>query len=156
VVPPDRVGRGRALVTDEIPLLQEQRPDIGEKELRVEEVEPVDVPDPLLGIDEVDAQAMRQGIPGLGTGRAGHDLTVAGEDRRQGPVGGRGQAVPFARPRHWRMQIAAGRLAMGNAKVAAIAEEVGYDSEPAFSRAFKRLMGVSPAAWRRARVGGVA
>jgi AraC-like DNA-binding protein len=57
---------------------------------------------------------------------------------------------------HWRMQIAAGRLAMGNAKVAAIAEEVGYDSEPAFSRAFKRLMGVSPAAWRRARVGGVA
>jgi AraC-like DNA-binding protein len=57
---------------------------------------------------------------------------------------------------HWRMQLAAGRLAMGNTKVAAIAEEVGYDSEPAFSRAFKRLMGVSPAAWRRARVGGLA
>src|SRR5262249_14589849 len=58
----------------------------------------------------------------------------------------------------WRMQLAAGRLAAGNAKVAAIAEEVGYDSEPAFSRAFKRLMGVSPAAWRRARaeVGSVA
>ena len=58
----------------------------------------------------------------------------------------------------WRMQLAARRLATGNAKVAAIAEEVGYDSEPAFSRAFKRLMGVSPAAWRRARVeaGGVA
>jgi AraC-like DNA-binding protein len=33
--------------------------------------------------------------------------------------------------------------------VAAIAEEVGYESEAAFSRAFKRLMGVSPAAWRR-------
>ncbi len=53
----------------------------------------------------------------------------------------------------WRMQLAAGRLATGNAKVAAIAEEVGYESEPAFSRAFKRLMGVSPAAWRRAREG---
>jgi AraC-like DNA-binding protein len=53
----------------------------------------------------------------------------------------------------WRMQLAAGRLAAGNAKVAAIAEEVGYESEPAFSRAFKRLMGVSPAAWRRAREG---
>jgi AraC-like DNA-binding protein len=52
---------------------------------------------------------------------------------------------------HWRMQLAAGRLAAGHAKVAAVAEEVGYDSEPAFSRAFKRLMGVSPAAWRRAR-----
>ena len=44
----------------------------------------------------------------------------------------------------------------GHAKVATIAEEVGYDSEAAFSRAFKRLMGVSPAAWRRARVGGLA
>ena len=58
----------------------------------------------------------------------------------------------------WRMQLAAGRLAAGNAKVAAIAEEVGYDSEVAFSRAFKRLMGVAPAAWRRARerAGGTA
>jgi AraC-like DNA-binding protein len=52
----------------------------------------------------------------------------------------------------WRMQLAAGRLATGNAKVAAIAEEVGYESEAAFSRAFKRLMGVSPAAWRRGRL----
>ncbi len=49
----------------------------------------------------------------------------------------------------WRMQPAATRLAAGNAKVATIAEEVGYESEAAFSRAFKRLMGVSPAAWRR-------
>jgi AraC-like DNA-binding protein len=52
---------------------------------------------------------------------------------------------------HWRMQLAAGRLARGGAKVASIAEEVGYDSEAAFSRAFKRLVGVSPATWRRAR-----
>jgi AraC-like DNA-binding protein len=49
----------------------------------------------------------------------------------------------------WRMQLAVGRLAAGNAKVATIAEEVGYESEAAFSRAFKRLLGVSPAAWRR-------
>ena len=49
----------------------------------------------------------------------------------------------------WRMQLAASRLAAGNAKVATIAEEVGYESEEAFSRAFKRLMGVPPAAWRR-------
>ena len=53
----------------------------------------------------------------------------------------------------WRMQLAAGRLAAGNAKVAAVAEEVGYESEPAFSRAFKRLMGVSPGTWRRGREG---
>jgi AraC-like DNA-binding protein len=51
----------------------------------------------------------------------------------------------------WRMQLAAGRLSTGSAKVAAIAEEVGYESEEAFSRAFKRVMGVSPAAWRRDR-----
>jgi AraC-like DNA-binding protein len=53
----------------------------------------------------------------------------------------------------WRMQLAAGRLAAGGAKVAAVAGEVGYESEAAFSRAFKRFMGVSPAASRRAREG---
>jgi AraC-like DNA-binding protein len=47
------------------------------------------------------------------------------------------------------MHLASGRLAAGNAKVATIAEEVGYESEASFSRAFKRLMGVSPTAWRR-------
>ena len=50
----------------------------------------------------------------------------------------------------WRMQLAARRLVSSSAKVATIAEEVGYESEEAFSRAFKRLIGVSPAAWRRA------
>lgn len=50
---------------------------------------------------------------------------------------------------NWRMQIAAGFLRDGNATVAAIALEVGYDSEAAFSRAFKRLVGVPPAAWRK-------
>jgi AraC-like DNA-binding protein len=48
---------------------------------------------------------------------------------------------------HWRMQLAARRLADG-AKVAAAALEVGYESEAAFSRAFKRIAGVPPAAWR--------
>ncbi|MDE1929412.1 MAG: helix-turn-helix transcriptional regulator, partial [Burkholderiales bacterium] len=37
------------------------------------------------------------------------------------------------------------------AKVAAVALEVGYESEAAFARAFKRLMGQPPAAWRRAQ-----
>jgi AraC-like DNA-binding protein len=49
----------------------------------------------------------------------------------------------------WRMQLAARLLADGAAKVAAIALEVGYESEAAFSRAFKKMTGVSPAAWRR-------
>ncbi len=49
----------------------------------------------------------------------------------------------------WRMQLGANLLRQGRAKVAAVAQEVGYDSEAAFARAFKRLVGQPPAAWRR-------
>jgi AraC-like DNA-binding protein len=49
----------------------------------------------------------------------------------------------------WRMQVAAGLLANGGSKVAAVAQQVGYDSEAAFSRAFKKATGVPPAAWRK-------
>jgi AraC-like DNA-binding protein len=51
----------------------------------------------------------------------------------------------------WRLQLAADQLARGSAKVASIGERVGYVSEAAFSRAFKRATGASPAAWRKAR-----
>jgi len=50
---------------------------------------------------------------------------------------------------NWRMQLGARLLREGNATVATIAQEVGYDSEAAFARAFKRLVGAPPAAWRR-------
>lgn len=63
-----------------------------------------------------------------------------------------GQA-PMQYLARWRMQVAASRLAHGGEKVAAIALEVGYESEAAFNRAFKRLVGVPPAAWRKARTG---
>jgi AraC-like DNA-binding protein len=53
---------------------------------------------------------------------------------------------------HWRMQIAARLLEDRAAKVAAVALEVGYESEAAFSRAFKRVARVSPAAWRARRM----
>jgi AraC-like DNA-binding protein len=49
----------------------------------------------------------------------------------------------------WRMQLAARLLTDGNGKVAAVAHAVGYESEAAFSRAFKKLVGSSPAVWRR-------
>jgi AraC-like DNA-binding protein len=49
----------------------------------------------------------------------------------------------------WRMQLAARLLGDDAATVAAVAERVGYDSEAAFSRAFKRAAGVPPASWRR-------
>lgn len=49
---------------------------------------------------------------------------------------------------NWRMQIAAGLLSRG-VNIAAIAAETGYGSEAAFSRAFKKVVGVSPSAWRQ-------
>jgi AraC-like DNA-binding protein len=49
----------------------------------------------------------------------------------------------------WRMQLAARLLADGHAKVATVALQVGYESEAAFSRAFKKASGIPPAAWRR-------
>lgn len=49
----------------------------------------------------------------------------------------------------WRMQLAASRLAAAVVPVSAVASEVGYLSEAAFNRAFKKVTGVTPAAWRR-------
>jgi AraC-like DNA-binding protein len=52
---------------------------------------------------------------------------------------------------NWRMQCGACMLRETPASVAAIALDVGYDSEAAFSRAFKRATGLPPGAWRRAQ-----
>jgi len=49
----------------------------------------------------------------------------------------------------WRMQLAAGHLKKTNASLAQIAKQVGYDTEAAFSRAFKKTFGQAPATWRR-------
>jgi AraC-like DNA-binding protein len=53
----------------------------------------------------------------------------------------------------WRMQLAAARLRDTDAKVIDVALDVGYENEAAFSRAFRRIVGASPAAWRRERRG---
>lgn len=49
----------------------------------------------------------------------------------------------------WRMQIASELLAAGNANIAHIAAASGYESEAAFSRAFKKIIGMPPSVWRR-------
>ena len=56
----------------------------------------------------------------------------------------------------WRMQVAAGLLTNGGASLAEVAADVGYASEAAFSRAFKKIVGEPPAAWRRQRNGAAA
>lgn len=50
-----------------------------------------------------------------------------------------------------RMQVASGLLRDTSAKVMTVALEVGYESEAAFSRAFKRVSGMSPGAWRKVK-----
>jgi AraC-like DNA-binding protein len=49
----------------------------------------------------------------------------------------------------WRIQVASGLLRETNAKLSEVATGVGYESEAAFSRAFKRVAGISPGAWRK-------
>jgi AraC-like DNA-binding protein len=58
---------------------------------------------------------------------------------------------PMLYLRRWRLQLAAEQLCRSPAKVASIAARAGYESEAAFSRAFKQETGLSPALWRRAR-----
>jgi transcriptional regulator GlxA family with amidase domain len=48
----------------------------------------------------------------------------------------------------WRVQLASRMLSDDAAKVSAIALDVGYQSEAAFSRTFRGLLGISPAMWR--------
>src|SRR5712675_727369 len=50
---------------------------------------------------------------------------------------------------NWRMQVATQKLRSTSASLAQIAEIIGYESEAAFSRAFKKAFGAAPATWRR-------
>jgi AraC-like DNA-binding protein len=49
----------------------------------------------------------------------------------------------------WRLALAAQTLRAGREPIARIAEKSGYESEAAFSRAFKREFGLPPASWRK-------
>jgi len=54
---------------------------------------------------------------------------------------------------NWRIHRAAHELASSGKPIPRIAEQVGYESEASFARAFRRHMGVPPATWRRQRLG---
>jgi AraC-like DNA-binding protein len=53
----------------------------------------------------------------------------------------------------WRMLLAANLLMRSNASLTRIAEDVGYRTDTAFSRAFRREYGTPPATWRRRQAG---
>lgn len=50
---------------------------------------------------------------------------------------------------NWRMQVAAHKLRENRSTISQIAFDVGYESEAAFTRAFRREMGAPPATWRK-------
>ncbi|WEK05367.1 MAG: AraC family transcriptional regulator [Candidatus Devosia phytovorans] len=59
------------------------------------------------------------------------------------------QETPMQYVARWRMQLAARRLENSAVSIAQAGAEVGYGSEAAFNRAFKKLVGRPPGAWRK-------
>ena len=60
---------------------------------------------------------------------------------------------PISYLSRWRLQVAANLLTQGMT-LARAAAEVGYESEPAFNRAFKKYVGLPPGTWRKRRQNG--
>ena len=60
-------------------------------------------------------------------------------------------ATPIDYLTRWRMLLAGDRLAHSSDPISAISISLGYDSESAFSTAFKRVMGCSPRHYRGGR-----
>lgn len=89
--------------------------------------------------------------------RPGHEWTLAELARAAGTsrsvLAERFQQLVGTSPMQyltqWRMVMAANLLRRGNTPLARVAEEVGYQNDASFSRAFRREYGLPPAAWRR-------
>jgi AraC-like DNA-binding protein len=61
--------------------------------------------------------------------------------------------TPLDYLRRWRMVLAQERLSNSEATISEVATELGYESESAFSTAFKRVLGTSPREFRRIKPG---
>lgn len=61
------------------------------------------------------------------------------------------EAPPLAYLTRWRMHRASRLLGEGRSGLSDVASRVGYDAEAAFSKAFKRWMGIAPGAYRRGK-----
>ena len=61
-------------------------------------------------------------------------------------------APPMQYLAHWRLRLAAQNLKSNDLPLKAVAEQAGYESEAAFSRAFKRHFGLPPGDWRRRQI----
>jgi AraC-like DNA-binding protein len=64
-------------------------------------------------------------------------------------------ATPMEYLTRWRMLLAADRLKNSSDGLSAIAQSLGYESESAFSKAFRRVMGRSPRQYTRSNANGV-
>lgn len=107
--------------------------------------------DPLLGraLESVHADPSRRWTVDELARQAGASRTVLAE-RFNAVIG----QAPIEYLTGWRMQLAAERLRNSGDSLAAIGADVGYESEAAFNRAFKRVTGVTPGRWRES--GGTA
>jgi AraC family transcriptional regulator, alkane utilization regulator len=101
--------------------------------------------DPILGraLQLVHADPARRWTVDLLAGETGSSRTVLTE--RFNTLLGR---PPIDYVTSWRIQLAADRLSSSAASVSRIAADIGYESEAAFNRAFKRATGTTPGRWR--------
>lgn len=104
--------------------------------------------DPMIGaaLSSLHAQPARAWTLAMLAHEVGSSRTVLAE--RFATVVG---VPPMQYLTQWRLQLAANLLASTTTKVASVGAEVGYESEAAFSRAFKRAIGKSPADFRKTR-----
>jgi AraC-like DNA-binding protein len=101
--------------------------------------------DPIVGraLQLVHADPGRRWTVDLLAGETGSSRTVLTE--RFNTLLGR---PPIDYVTGWRIQLAADRLSRSAASVSRIAADIGYESEAAFNRAFKRATGTTPGRWR--------